>query len=135
MQGLYQNKRQRCKVYTKIEGKEKFLAPKLDNLWKHGKRRKALITIPRVCNVGEYLMNKCFVHAKNERWYVVTRNDIVLKQTCHATFGERTRYWCNFLFVSTCYLKVGKLWWIMKLWAYCYISLMLRTFQKPINQT
>jgi hypothetical protein len=26
MQGLYQNKRQGCKVYTKIEGKEKFLA-------------------------------------------------------------------------------------------------------------
>jgi len=41
----------KCKVYTKIEGKEKLLAPKLDNLRKHGGRRKALTTIPRICHV------------------------------------------------------------------------------------
>jgi uncharacterized membrane protein len=29
-----------CKVYTKIKGKEKLMALKLDNLWKHGGRKK-----------------------------------------------------------------------------------------------
>jgi len=45
-----------CKVYTKVKGKKKLLAPKLDNLWKHTGKRKALTTIPRVCNVGGYMI-------------------------------------------------------------------------------
>jgi hypothetical protein len=43
----------RCKVCTKIEGKEKLLDPKLFSLWKHGGNRKTLATIPRVCKDGE----------------------------------------------------------------------------------
>jgi hypothetical protein len=34
------------KVYTKIEGKEKLLALKLDSLLKHSGKRKVLIAIP-----------------------------------------------------------------------------------------
>jgi hypothetical protein len=38
-------------VYTKIEGKEKLLALKLDNLLKHGARRKTLlVVVPKVCH-------------------------------------------------------------------------------------
>jgi len=44
--------RVRCKVCTKITNKEKFLAFKLDNLWKHGDRRKALAIILRVYKVN-----------------------------------------------------------------------------------
>jgi hypothetical protein len=32
----------KCKVYTKIKGKEKLLAFKLNYLWKHNWKRKAL---------------------------------------------------------------------------------------------
>ncbi len=51
----------RCKVYTKIKGKKKLLALKLDNLWKHDGRRKTLTIIPSVCSVGGY-MNKDPIH-------------------------------------------------------------------------
>jgi hypothetical protein len=49
-----------------MKGKEKLLAPKLDSHWKHNGRWKALAAILGVCKVGEYYMNKEFVHAKNE---------------------------------------------------------------------
>jgi hypothetical protein len=57
----------KCKVCTKIKGKEKLMALKLDNLWKHGGRRKKIMAITKVYNVGEYCMNKDIIHAKNER--------------------------------------------------------------------
>ncbi len=34
-----------CKVYIKIEGKEKLLAPKLDSLWKHDGTKNTLVVI------------------------------------------------------------------------------------------
>jgi len=43
----------KCKICSKIEGKKKLLAPKLDNLWKHGGMSKILVIIPNVCKVGE----------------------------------------------------------------------------------
>jgi len=35
----------KCNMYTKIKSKEKFLAPKLSNHWKHDGKRKALIVV------------------------------------------------------------------------------------------
>jgi hypothetical protein len=49
-----------------IEQKEKLLAPKLDNLWKHDNKKKALTNIQGVYKASEYYMNKNLVHAKNE---------------------------------------------------------------------
>jgi hypothetical protein len=43
----------KCKICFKIEGKEKNLAPKLDNLWIHGGMSKILVIIPDVWKVGE----------------------------------------------------------------------------------
>jgi hypothetical protein len=43
----------KCKVCSKIEDKEKLLALKLDSLWKHNGRRRALMAIPGVCKIGE----------------------------------------------------------------------------------
>jgi hypothetical protein len=77
----------RCKVCTKIKGKEKLLAPKLDNLWKHNGRRKALGTISKVFKVGEYYMNKDFVHAKSEHLYCSIRKDTIANQICHVAIG------------------------------------------------
>jgi len=36
----------RCKVCSKIGDEEKLLALKLNSLWKHSERRKALVAIP-----------------------------------------------------------------------------------------
>jgi hypothetical protein len=43
----------KCKICSKIEGKEKLLAPKLNNLWKHGGMNQILVIIPSVCKVGK----------------------------------------------------------------------------------
>jgi hypothetical protein len=37
-----------CKVCTQIKGKLKLLFPKINSLWKHAKRHKALVIMPRV---------------------------------------------------------------------------------------
>jgi len=77
----------KCKVCTKIDGKEKLLAPKLDNLWKHNGKRKALGTISRVFKVGEYDMNKDSVHVKSERLYCSIKKDTIANQICHVAIG------------------------------------------------
>jgi hypothetical protein len=41
------------------------LVPKIDNLQKHVKRRKALVVVLGICGVGEYYMTKDFFHATN----------------------------------------------------------------------
>jgi hypothetical protein len=43
----------KCKICSKIEGTEKLLTPKLDNLWKHGGMSKILVIIPSDCKVGK----------------------------------------------------------------------------------
>jgi len=52
-----------------MEGKDKLLALKLDNLWKHGGRKKTLISIPIVYKARKIHMRKNLVHAKNEHMY------------------------------------------------------------------
>jgi hypothetical protein len=79
------------KVCSKIDGKDKMLAPKIDSLQKHVGKRKALVVDPGVCAIGEYYMNKDFIHAKNERLYAIARKDSILKQVCHVVVGERKK--------------------------------------------
>jgi hypothetical protein len=43
----------KCKICSKIEGKEKLLALKLDNVWKHGGMNIILVIMPSVWKVGE----------------------------------------------------------------------------------
>jgi hypothetical protein len=119
----------RYKVCSKIDGKDKMLAPKIDSLWKHARRRKALVANPAVCATSEYYMNKFFVHAKNERLYATIRkfsNKFVM-----LLLEKGKRNLCDFLCVFTCWLKEGP-WLILKAWASYYISLMSRTFQNPL---
>jgi len=57
-------------------------------------------------------MNKEFFHAKNEQLYCSIK-DTIVNQIYHVVIGERKKKnWYNFLFVSTCSLKVN-LWLIM----------------------
>ncbi len=124
----------KCKVCTKIDGKEKLLAPKLDNLWKHNGRRKALGTISRVFKVGEYDMNKDSVHVKVNVCIVQLRRTPLLTKFVMLLLVEGRKNWCNFLFVFTWWLKVD-LWLIVKAWPSYYISLMWRIFPKPTSET
>jgi hypothetical protein len=59
----------KCKICSKMEWKDKLIALKLDNLWKHGGRKKALVAIPIVYKAREVHMKKYLVHAKNEHMY------------------------------------------------------------------
>jgi hypothetical protein len=53
---------------TFVEGKLKFLTPKLDSLLKHRGRRKVKKSMPMV-DANQFYFNKDFVHVKNERVY------------------------------------------------------------------
>jgi hypothetical protein len=46
------------------------------------------VRVPRVCDVGEYYMNKDSINAKNERLYVAIRKDSILKQVYHVVIGK-----------------------------------------------
>ncbi len=63
----------KCKVCSKIQGKEELLALKLDSLWKHCGRRKTLTNVRGVCKVSEYYMNKDSIHTKIEWLYVIVK--------------------------------------------------------------
>jgi len=76
---------------SKIDGKDKMLAPKIDSIWKHAKRRKALVGVLKVCDVGEYYMNKDSINVKNERLYVATRKGSIIKQVYHVVIGKRKK--------------------------------------------
>jgi hypothetical protein len=53
-------------ICTFVVGKDKLLAPKLNNLLKHVGPQKCKVSMLGV-NVGYYYMNKNYVHSKNER--------------------------------------------------------------------
>jgi hypothetical protein len=63
---------------------------------------KTLMAIPRVCNANEYYMNQKKLHAKNERLYVATKKDTILKQVCHIAIQERKGKVVQFMFISIC---------------------------------
>ncbi len=120
-----------CKVRTKIKGKKKLMAPKLDSLQKHGGERKALVAILGVCSVGEYYMNKYFVHAKNERLYETTKNETICNQIYYHVIRKRKKKLVKF---SICFrmLQEGRpmIHYESMTLDHYYISLMLN-FPKP----
>jgi hypothetical protein len=63
----------------------------LDNLWKHGGRRKALVAIVGVCKVGELYMNKDLVHANNESMYANVKKNTIASQVFHGANAERKK--------------------------------------------
>jgi hypothetical protein len=59
------------------------LITKLDSVWKHGGRRKALVAIVGVCKVGELYVNKDLFHAKNECIYA----NVKIKNNSHSSLS------------------------------------------------
>jgi hypothetical protein len=68
-----------CKVCTQIEGRKKLSVLKIDSLWKHVGRCKALVAMPRV-KVGERYFLKINAHAINGKLYFAKGLKIVLQQ-------------------------------------------------------
>ncbi len=63
------------------------------------------MAIPGICGVGEYYMNKNFVHAKSERLYVVVKKDSIFKQIYLAIVGRRKKKLMHF---SKCFHMLVK---------------------------
>jgi hypothetical protein len=91
----------RCLVCTKIEGREKLLASKLDTLWKHGGRRKAHVDIPGVAQKGEFFTALDCAHLKNEVLFLATGRDTVLEQIVAGETVERKKKVVQFAAIFT----------------------------------
>lgn len=81
----------RSKVCMEINGKEKLIALKFNNLWKHGGRKKALFAILGVCKVGKQYINKEFIHVENECLCATPKKDTIVNQIYNATIGKRKK--------------------------------------------
>jgi len=55
-------------VCSEVEGREKLLVPKLDSLWKHAGRRRALVDSGKLKKGQHYFLLTC-QHVKNQRIY------------------------------------------------------------------
>lgn len=67
----------KCKVCSRTEGREKLLAPKIDSLLKHVRRRKATKEGHGV-PMGQYFQNDDCQHMKNKRLHTMRHIDKVL---------------------------------------------------------
>jgi hypothetical protein len=81
----------RCLVCTKIDGREKLLAPKLDTLWKHGGCRKAHVDIPGIAKKGEFFTALDCAHLKNEVLFLAIGRDTVAEQIAAGATLERKK--------------------------------------------
>jgi hypothetical protein len=58
------------KICTFVEGKEKLLVPKVNNLLKHVGHRKCMVSMPAI-DASFYNLNKGFMHATNEFFFAI----------------------------------------------------------------
>ena len=88
----------RCKICSDVEGREKLLVPKLDSLWKHCGRRKAITSFGKV-KAGQHYFLTNNAHAKNEKIYFARlgkARDTVFQQVAMGTVKERKRKMVQF---------------------------------------
>lgn len=78
----------RCKICSDVEGREKLLVPKLDSLYKHAGRRKALVDIGKVRR-GEYYYLGSNQHVKNERVFFAKGGETVITKVLAGVTKER----------------------------------------------
>ena len=79
-----------CKICTDVEGREKLLVPKLDSLYKHAGRRRALVDIGKVRR-GEYYYLRTNKHVKNERVFFAKGGQTVITKVLAGITKERRR--------------------------------------------
>jgi hypothetical protein len=78
----------RCKVCSEVEGREKLLAPKIDSLWKHAGRRRALTSIGTV-KQGDHYFLTTNQHVRNERIYFSRVGDTIAQRVAQGAIQER----------------------------------------------
>jgi hypothetical protein len=66
----------RCKVCYEVEGREKLLVPKIDSLWKHAGRRRALTSIGTMKKEDHYFLTTN-QHVRNEHVYFSHLEDTI----------------------------------------------------------
>jgi hypothetical protein len=80
----------RCRICSEVEGREKLLAPKIDGLWKHAGRRRALTNFGGV-KKGEHYFLATNQHVKNEKRYFARVGETIAVQFAHGAVKERKR--------------------------------------------
>jgi hypothetical protein len=80
----------RCKVCSDVERREKLLVPKIDSLWKHVGRRRALVDMAKVKR-GEYYYLGSNQHVKNERVYYSKGGDTIVQKLGAGVVIERRK--------------------------------------------
>jgi hypothetical protein len=78
----------RCTVCSKVEGCEKLLAPKIDSLWKHAGRRRALTSIGTV-KQGDHHFLTTNQHVRNECIYFSRVGDTIAQRVAQGAIQER----------------------------------------------
>ncbi len=59
-----------CNICTFVEGKEKILVPKLDNLLKHVGHKKCMVSVPTI-DARFYNFNKDFMHTTKDFFFII----------------------------------------------------------------
>jgi hypothetical protein len=67
-----------------VEEREKLLAPKIDSLWKHAGRRRALTSIGTV-KKGDYFFFMTNQHVQNERVYLARVGDTIAQRVAQGS--------------------------------------------------
>jgi hypothetical protein len=78
----------KCKVCSEVEGHEKLLAPKIDSLWKHAGRRRALTSIGTV-KKGDHYFLTTNQHVRNERVYFSRIGDTIAQRVAQGAVQEK----------------------------------------------
>jgi hypothetical protein len=80
----------RSKVCSDVERRDKLLVPKIDSLWKHVGRRKALVDMAKVKR-GEYYYLGSNQHVKNKRVYYAKGGETILQKLEAGVVLERRK--------------------------------------------
>jgi hypothetical protein len=84
-----------CKVCSFVERREKLLVPKIDSLWKHAGRRKALCDSAKV-KKGKYYYLGHNQHIKNEGIYYARAGESILDKIAAGLTQERKKKMVQF---------------------------------------
>lgn len=84
-----------CKIYTKLDGKEKLLVPKFDSLQKHACRWKCKIVILGL-TMSQYFMFMNIYHAKNECLWANKGQNAIVEMVIVSSEGIGKK--CKFIF-------------------------------------
>jgi hypothetical protein len=77
-----------CKICSDIEGREKLFVPKIDSLYKHAGRRKALVDMGKVRR-GEHYYLGTNQHVKNECIFFAKGGQTIIQQVLKGVTKER----------------------------------------------